>query len=258
MKLKPDFEAQAKANQGTRTDLFLNSEKGITPINTTKEMAETVGIGIDTMSKAIRIRNSGLKAVEDALDAGDISIHKGYEIVKKVKRLPESLRQDAAQAAVAAVKFGDDSAWSENGEYIPREFFDAVEHDEIKPDLSGTMTDILLNTPPEDRDDLAEEMICGAREVYEKDRRIDEEHRTSKLFINAFKHAIGVEATIENVRRYLDGIHADEVDMELSMNEAYDIARNFKAIGDIIKNEFLPKGWTEKQLIVDAESEEDD
>ena len=258
MKLKPDFEAQAKANQGTRTDLFLNSEKGITPMNTTKELAETVGIGIDTMSKAIRIKNSGLKAVEDALDAGDISIHKGYEIVKKVKHLPECMRQEMAEAAVAAVKYGDDSAWSETGEYIPREFFDAVEQEEIKSDMSGIMTDALLKTPPEDRDDMAEKMIHAARNVYEKDRQIDEEHKIAKLYINGFRYGNPVKATVENVRRYLKFTSMEPEEMEMSMEEAYEIARNFNSIGDIIKNEFLPKGWTEKQLIVDAESEDDD
>ena len=42
--------------------------------------------------------------------------------------------------------------------------------------------------------------------------------------------------------------------MELSMREAYDIARTFNAIGDLIKNEFLPKHWRDRQEVIDVES----
>ena len=38
MKLKPNLEEKARANQGTRTDLFLDSEKRVTPV---KEIART-------------------------------------------------------------------------------------------------------------------------------------------------------------------------------------------------------------------------
>ena len=46
----------------------------------------------------------------------------------------------------------------------------------------------------------------------------------------------------------------DEEGMEIAMREAYDIARNFIAIGDILKNEFLPKRWKERQEIIDVKS----
>ena len=101
-------------------------------------------------------------------------------------------------------------------------------------------------------------MIHAAREVYKQDRRIDEEHKTAKLYINGFRHGNPVKATVENVRRYLKFTSTDPEDMVMSMEEAYEIARNFNSIGDIIKNEFLPKNWTSTPLIVDAESEDDD
>ena len=46
LKLKPEIEARARANQGTRTDLSVNSPKGYSPTDTRKEMAQAVGIGI--------------------------------------------------------------------------------------------------------------------------------------------------------------------------------------------------------------------
>ena len=39
LKLKPEIEARAKANQGTRIDLLVNSPKSYTPTDTRKEMA---------------------------------------------------------------------------------------------------------------------------------------------------------------------------------------------------------------------------
>ena len=40
LKLKPEIEARAKTNQGTRTDLLVNSPEGLAPVDTRKEMAQ--------------------------------------------------------------------------------------------------------------------------------------------------------------------------------------------------------------------------
>ena len=254
MKLKPELEEKARANQGTRTDLFLDSEKRVTPINTTKELAKAVGIGTDTMSKAIRIKESNLPALEAALDDGTLSIHKGYSIVKQVEQLPEDQRQKAAEAAVQAIKSGLDAAWDQNGDYIPTDFYHAVAQNEIQTDLAGSMIQIMMNTPPEDRDEMAERMIQIAQDVREKDRKVDAEYKAAKIINDAFLRACLVEATRENVRCYLQYTCQDEEGMELSMKEAYDIARTFNAIGDLIKNEFLPKHWRDRQEVIDVES----
>ena len=79
-------------------------------MNTTKELARSVGISADTMSKAIRSKESNLPAIEVALDDGIISIHKGYNIVKQIELLPEAQRQQAAEVTVQAVKSGEDTA----------------------------------------------------------------------------------------------------------------------------------------------------
>ena len=54
LKLKPDMEARAKENMGTRTDLLTTLSEGppsVSPVNTRKELANTVGIGEVTMGK---------------------------------------------------------------------------------------------------------------------------------------------------------------------------------------------------------------
>ena len=49
LKLKPEIEARAKANQGIRTDLSVKSPKGYAPTDTRKEMAQAVGICLRTL-----------------------------------------------------------------------------------------------------------------------------------------------------------------------------------------------------------------
>ena len=55
LKLKPELETAAKACQGHRTDLLVNSSEGHTPVDTRKEMARAVGIGEQTMGRITRL-----------------------------------------------------------------------------------------------------------------------------------------------------------------------------------------------------------
>ena len=50
--LEPLIAAEAKGNQGTRTDILMNSSKSIKPINTRKELAQKASVGEDTIAKA--------------------------------------------------------------------------------------------------------------------------------------------------------------------------------------------------------------
>ena len=49
---------QAEENQGTRTDLFQKSEKGIEPVNTTAAAAKFAGVSVDTASKYKKVMDS--------------------------------------------------------------------------------------------------------------------------------------------------------------------------------------------------------
>ena len=58
LRLKPDIEARAKANQSAaggdkpeQETLLANSSKALSPVNTRKEMAQAVGIGEQTMGR---------------------------------------------------------------------------------------------------------------------------------------------------------------------------------------------------------------
>jgi hypothetical protein len=50
------LKAQAKENSGARTDLFRNSGKGLTPVNTTQALADELKTSTDTASHIIQIQ----------------------------------------------------------------------------------------------------------------------------------------------------------------------------------------------------------
>lgn len=111
LKLKPDIEARAKANQsaagGDKSDtgaLLTTLSKALPPVNTRKELADTVGIGEGTMGKVMQIDEHAPAVVKDALDSGDLSINQGYNITKQVQELPEEQREEAAAMAVELMK----------------------------------------------------------------------------------------------------------------------------------------------------------
>jgi hypothetical protein len=49
------LKEQAKENAGVRTDLFQNSEKGLTPVNSTQALADELKTSTDTASRIIQI-----------------------------------------------------------------------------------------------------------------------------------------------------------------------------------------------------------
>ena len=107
LKLRPDIEAKAKENMGTRTDLLTTLSEGqppVPPINTRKELAETVGLGEVTMGKVMQIDEHAPSAVKEALDSGDLSVNQGYNITRQVQELPEEQREEAAAQAVELLK----------------------------------------------------------------------------------------------------------------------------------------------------------
>lgn len=103
LKLKPDIEARARANQGTRSDLLTTLSEG-SSISTRRELADTVGIGEVTMGKVMQIDEHAPAAVKEALDSGDLSINQGYNITRQVQKLPEEQRENAAIQAVELEK----------------------------------------------------------------------------------------------------------------------------------------------------------
>ena len=133
LKLKPEVEAKGKANmsagggdqksQETRQrNGDLGNEEGSAPesasesgcqnsgnpisdrVNTRKQLANTVGISHDTMSRIMKIDEQAPDVVKEALDSGEISVNTGYNITRDVQNLPEEEREQAAELALAMRK----------------------------------------------------------------------------------------------------------------------------------------------------------
>lgn len=111
LKLKPDIEARARANQaaagGDKSDkgaLSATLPKALPPVDTRKELADKVGLGERTMGKVMQIDEHAPAAVREALDKKELSIHQGYQITRQVEELPEEQREQAALEAVELAK----------------------------------------------------------------------------------------------------------------------------------------------------------
>lgn len=100
LKLKPDVEARAQANQGVRSDLSATLPESYTPTDTRKELAQAVGLGERTMGKVIQIDENAPEAVKDALDNKALSINQGYNLTRQLQQVPEEQREDAAKDAL--------------------------------------------------------------------------------------------------------------------------------------------------------------
>ena len=82
LKLRPDIEAKAKANQsaagGDKSGegaLLATLPEAPPSVNTRKELAEAVGLGERTMGKVMQIDEHAPSAVKEALDSGDLSVN---------------------------------------------------------------------------------------------------------------------------------------------------------------------------------------
>jgi hypothetical protein len=111
LKLKPDIEARARANQqeyhGNQYDGGLSAtlpEVHSEPVDTRRELADAVGLGERTMGKVMQIDEHAPAAVKEALDSGELSINQGYNITKHIQELPEEQRDEAAVQAVELEK----------------------------------------------------------------------------------------------------------------------------------------------------------
>jgi len=118
LKLKPDLEAKARENmsagggdQKSTESGCLNSDNPISDhvsdrvpdrVDTRQQLADTVGIGRDTMSRIMKIDEHAPDVVKEALDKKELSVNQGYNITKQVQNLPEAEQE---QAAVKAIEY---------------------------------------------------------------------------------------------------------------------------------------------------------
>ena len=103
LKLRPEIEARAKANQQTYHGNQYESGPSATlpevhsaPVDTRKELAASVGLGERTMGKVMQIDEHAPAAVKEALDKKELSVNQGYQITRQIQDLPEDEQGQAA------------------------------------------------------------------------------------------------------------------------------------------------------------------
>ena len=103
LKLKPEIEAKARANQsaagGDKSDkgaLLTTLSEALPSVSTRKELADAVGIGEVTMGKVMQIDENAPDAIKEALDKKELSINKGYDLTRQLQDVPEDQREQAA------------------------------------------------------------------------------------------------------------------------------------------------------------------
>lgn len=111
LRLKPEIEARAKANQSAaggdksgKGALLVNSPKALQPIDTRKEMAQAVGIGEQTMGRIAQLAENAPQSLKDALEKKELSINRGWRILKAVQQLPPEEQETAAAEMLSAVR----------------------------------------------------------------------------------------------------------------------------------------------------------
>ena len=110
LRLKPDIEARAKANQssagGDKSDkgaLSVNSPKALQPIDTRKEMARAVGIGEQVMGRIAQLSENAPPSLKEALENKKVSVNRGWKILKAIQQLPPEEQESAVEEMLAAV-----------------------------------------------------------------------------------------------------------------------------------------------------------
>ena len=111
LKLKPEIEARAKANQqtyhGNQYESGLSAtlpEVHSASVDTRKELADSVGLGERTMGKVMQIDEHAPDPVKEALDKKELSINQGYNLTQRLQEVPEEQREQAAIIAVELEK----------------------------------------------------------------------------------------------------------------------------------------------------------
>ena len=110
LKLRPDVEARARANQSAAggdkiaQPLSATLPEAVLPVDTRKELADAVGIGERTMGKIMKIDEEAPAVVKEALDHKELSVNQGYNITRQLQQLPEEQREAAAIDAVEMAK----------------------------------------------------------------------------------------------------------------------------------------------------------
>ena len=127
LKLKPEIEARARAKESKRKTTFPKSEKSFLPsVNTTKELADSVGISRDTMNKILQIDAHAPAPIKEALENNGMSINQAYNAVKNLEAVLEEERGAQATRMVMERDFQRYSKRIDSEGAIAQSYIDGI------------------------------------------------------------------------------------------------------------------------------------
>jgi hypothetical protein len=82
-------------------------------------------------------------------------------------------------------------------------------------------------------------MLSAVREIDQLDAEAERRGKIAALFCKAYERAVLLTPTLENVRIWVENTRMEPDEVEDSVQESYELAQTFQAIGDLLKSEFL-------------------
>ena len=138
LKLRPEIEAKARANQSAyygnqfEAGLMTTMSEILSPVLTRKELADSVGIGEVTMGKVMKIDDNAPEAIRKELDSGSLSVDRAYRLTRQIMDLPEEEREQAAEIGLelerARREIREKDAEADRQTKIAKQFSKAFEH----------------------------------------------------------------------------------------------------------------------------------
>ena len=132
-------------------------------------------------------------------------------------------------------------------ENAPQVLKDALDRKELSINRAWKILKAVRQSPPEEQETLAAEMLAAVREIEQCDAEADRKSKIADGFCKAYEKAVLLTPTLENVRCWVDCTRMKPEEIEDSVKESYELAQVFQTIGDILKNEILPKDYRDSE-----------
>nr|WP_236945718.1 hypothetical protein [Enterocloster clostridioformis] len=124
-------------------------------------------------------------------------------------------------------------------ENAPPSLKEALENKKVSVNRGWKILKAVQQLPPEKQESAAAEMLSAVREIDQSDAESDHRHKIAALFCKAYERAVLLTPTPENVRCWVECTRMRPEEIEDSVQESYELARTFQAIGDLLKNKIL-------------------
>ena len=131
-------------------------------------------------------------------------------------------------------------------EHAPSAVREALDRGELSINQGYNLIRQIQEMPEELREEAAAravELIHAKEDIRRTDAKAEHRGKIAGLFCEAFERAVLLTPTEENVRLWVEGTRMRPDEIEDSIKEAYELAQTFQTIGDLLKNEILPKDW---------------